>query len=109
EMSPDVGTVARRRGLSVALLEQVPRFAPGATVRDLVDDEAVLAKLSLGGDAEVASLSCGWRKRVALGRALSRRPDLLLLDEPTNHLDVDGIEWLEDLLAHPATPFATIT
>ncbi len=62
-----------------------------------------------GPDTPVASLSGGWKKRVAIGRALARRPDLLLLDEPTNHLDVDGIEWLEALLSSRGAAFATIT
>ncbi len=47
----------------------------------------------------VEVLSGGQRRRVALGRALLRTPDLLLLDEPTNHLDAEAIEWLQGFLS----------
>ena len=50
-------------------------------------------------DAEVANLSGGEKRRVALCRLLLRAPDLLLLDEPTNHLDADSVAWLERYLA----------
>jgi energy-dependent translational throttle protein EttA len=50
-------------------------------------------------DADVARLSGGEKRRVALCRLLLQAPDLLLLDEPTNHLDAESVAWLERHLA----------
>ena len=57
--------------------------------------ETIISQLGLPAEKTLAQLSGGWRRRVALGKALVSKPDLLLLDEPTNHLDIATIEWLE--------------
>jgi ATP-binding cassette ChvD family protein len=60
-------------------------------------------------DADVATLSGGERRRVALCRLLLQHPDLLLLDEPTNHLDAESVEWLERFLQEYAGTVVAIT
>lgn len=57
--------------------------------------DKIISQLSLPGSRKLNELSGGWRRRVALGKALVSDPELLLLDEPTNHLDISTIEWLE--------------
>jgi ATP-binding cassette subfamily F protein uup len=115
----DSGQISARRGLRVGYLAQRDRFdeeEAGLTVRsalaksleglgleDYEIDIRVDDGLERAGfpdyDAEVNTLSGGWRKRLAILSQVVREPDLLLLDEPTNHLDVDGVVWLEGFLS----------
>jgi ABC transport system ATP-binding/permease protein len=61
--------------------------------------KVVLSQLGIEDyDAQIASLSGGYRKRIALATALLANPDLLLMDEPTNHLDANSVEWLQNYL-----------
>jgi ATP-binding cassette ChvD family protein len=61
------------------------------------------------GEAQVATLSGGERRRVALCRLLLQRPDLLLLDEPTNHLDAESVAWLQRFLKDYPGTVVTVT
>jgi len=62
-------------------------------------EQAMDALRTPPGDASVATLSGGEKRRVALTALLLQKPDLLLLDEPTNHLDAESVLWLEQHLA----------
>jgi ATP-binding cassette subfamily F protein uup len=72
---------------------------------DLVDGwdvnsrvDAIITKMNLNANTDIADLSGGYKRRVLLARALVSDPDLLILDEPTNHLDIEAIQWLESFL-----------
>ena len=122
-VKPDSGEVAMRKRTRLSYVAQVSDFAPGETVRSVIEkalesaaapaaERAARTSEALGRaafedfDAPAATLSGGWRKRLRIAEGVAQRPDVLLLDEPTNHLDFAGIQWLETLLQN--APFACV-
>ncbi|HMD86975.1 MAG TPA: ABC-F family ATP-binding cassette domain-containing protein [Terriglobia bacterium] len=118
-VKPDSGEVATRKRSRLSYVAQVSDFAPGETVRSVIEkaleqaavppaereartSEALGRAGFIDFDTPAAALSGGWRKRLRITEGLVQQADILLLDEPTNHLDFAGIEWLETLLQNAA-------
>ncbi len=103
---PDTGLTRRGRGVRVGYLAQEPSL-PAGDVKSAVGPgwqaDAALERLGMGGagSTDVATLSGGQAKRVALAALLARPAEVLVIDEPTNHLDLPAVAWLERwLLQH---------
>jgi ATP-binding cassette subfamily F protein uup len=121
----DTGEVQLQKHVRISYLAQVDTFLEDQSITDnlysfaqdlnlesteLYNRVHTLLSRAEFSDPEmpVSSLSGGWRKRLALCRALVSHPDILVMDEPTNHLDIEGILWLEKLLGSslPESPSA---
>jgi ATPase subunit of ABC transporter with duplicated ATPase domains len=95
EQAAQMDRILARFGEVQEEYEQLGGYALEAQAREVLhglgfDDERI--------DADVGTLSGGWKMRVAMARVLLGQPDVLLMDEPTNHLDIESIVWLERFL-----------
>ncbi|MCK5099417.1 MAG: ABC-F family ATP-binding cassette domain-containing protein, partial [Desulfobacteraceae bacterium] len=123
---PDTGELIAKTGLRVIYLPQEDRLNPDQTIEQILYDsikdspfdekerhKIVQTSLGKGGFADATivlkNLSGGWTKKLAITRALCRKPDILLLDEPTNHLDINGILWLEKILKTAQFSFIVVS
>ncbi len=120
----DSGKITLQRGSNAVYLAQDDTFEADtvySVLHDAIDNDpdelsrhnrtnVMISQADFAdADQQVSSLSGGWRKRLAIARALIHKPDILLLDEPTNHLDIQGIIWLEKILLNPPFAFVIIT
>jgi ATP-binding cassette subfamily F protein uup len=124
--TPDEGTVTRRQHLRVAYVPQDTQFLSEVTVGEMLHESARQSGLSQGEEQirvyevlgkvgflnesqQVAVLSGGWKKRLAIACALVQDPDVMLLDEPTNHMDVEGLRWLAQFMAQASWAWVLVS
>lgn len=121
-VGPIMAKLARFNEISLAMAEPDADFdtllAEMGTLQEEIDaanawdldaqlEQAMDALRTPPGDAAIAPLSGGEKRRVALTKLLLSKPDLLLLDEPTNHLDAESVLWLEQhLKSYPGAVIA---
>jgi ATP-binding cassette ChvD family protein len=121
-VGPIMAKLARFNEISLAMAEPDADFdtllAEMGTLQEEIDaanawdldaqlEQAMDALRTPPGDAAIAPLSGGEKRRVALTKLLLQKPDLLLLDEPTNHLDAESVLWLEQhLKSYPGAVIA---
>ena len=121
--SPDSGSIILRRDIRLAYLPQTEYFSGFASIEQALmdavpirDAQAYVQVQKTAGrmgfynlDEQVATLSGGRLKRLAMARVLVQKPDLVLLDEPTNHLDLEGILVLEKILSGSDFAFIVVS
>ncbi len=112
----DQGTIQKNRHLQLGYLSQADIFDEELSVFENLSSslaghklealeihnrvQAMLSRAEFGDDSQpVKTLSGGWKKRLAICRVLLTSAEVVVLDEPTNHLDIEGIIWLERLIA----------
>ena len=106
EEIPETGQIIMQNNVRLAYLPQNPQFPENATILSYIQDceaewkvQSNLTQLGITEyEKQIAVLSGGQRRKVALAKILAQDFDILLLDEPTNHLDEAMISWLEEYL-----------